>query len=80
MSPKVSIISLFLCYPPPFYSVLPFHTSVHELTGQIRDSLGGDHEHRRILTGGVGYVRTSRTLYVFVGSLHVFLDFELRDH
>jgi len=73
-------LSLFLCYPPPFYSVLPFHTPVRELTGQIGGSLGGDHEHCRILTGGVGHVRTSRTLYAFGGSLHLFLDFELHDH
>jgi len=53
--------------------------SVHELTGQIGGSFGGDHEHCRILTGGVGYVKTPRTSYVFGGSLHVFLDFELHD-
>ena len=79
MSSKVSTISLFLRYPPSFYSVLQFHTSVHELTGQIGGSFGGDHEHCRILTGGVGYGRTPRTLYVFGGSQHVFLDFELHD-
>ena len=76
----VSTISLFLRYPPPFYSVLPFQTSVRELTGQIGGSFGGDHERCRILTGVVGYVRTPRTLYVFGGSLRVFLDFELHDH
>jgi hypothetical protein len=73
-------VSLFLRYPLPFYSVVQFRKSVHQLTGQIGGSLGGDHEHCRILTGGVGCVKTLRTLYVFGGSLHVFLDFELRDH
>jgi len=79
VSSKVSTISLFLRYPPPFYSALQFRMSVHELTGQIGGSFGGDHEHCRILTGGVGYVKTPRTSYVFGGSLHVFLDFELHD-
>jgi len=53
--------------------------SVHELTGQIGGSFGGDHEQCRILTGGVGYVRTPRNLYVFGCPLHVFLHFELHD-
>jgi hypothetical protein len=71
----------FLCSCVILYlsSVLQFNTSVRELTGQIGGSFGGDHEHSRILTGGVEYVRTPKTLYVFGGSLQVFLDFELHD-